>query len=397
MQQTVVQPVLAARPRMAFVDNIRWTVIAMVVLMHACVTYSGIGSWFYREPGTLGIGAQLAFPMYMTFAQSFFMGLLFFVSAAFVPASYDKKGFLRFLGERAFRLGVPSLVFMLVLDPLTNLIRELGTGNTGALSELMARYPSYIASGRFLEASGPLWFAVALLAFCVIYALARLVSRALGIKPAPTADLIPASRSVNIAAAVIILAIALVAFLVRLVMPIGTSWMNMQICYFTEYVVFFAVGLWAGRRGILRTIPVKTGMAWLKLAFAVGVPVWFLMLGFGGALSGNLSSFMGGMKWQAAAYAAWEAFFGVAMSIGLLTLYREKANVRNKITGLLSNACFGVYVFHAPILVAVSMAIRSLQTWPLLKAGIAFVAAFVLSLGFAWLVRRIPGIRKVFA
>ncbi len=117
-----------ANARMAWIDNIRWTVIAMVVLVHACVTYSGLGSWYYKEPSVLDMGEKLVFWVYSIFSQAFFMGLLFFVAATFVPASYDRKGFGRFVADRAFRLGVPALVFMLILDPVTTLVRAWGTG-----------------------------------------------------------------------------------------------------------------------------------------------------------------------------------------------------------------------------------------------------------------------------
>src|SRR5512135_1174282 len=64
----------ATTARMAFVDNIRWTVIAMVVLVHAAVTYSGLGSWYYKEPASLDIVSQLVFFVYEMFSQAFFMG-----------------------------------------------------------------------------------------------------------------------------------------------------------------------------------------------------------------------------------------------------------------------------------------------------------------------------------
>ncbi len=138
----------AEKPRMAYVDNIRWTVIAMVVLVHACVTYSGLGSWYYKEPAVLDLGAKLVFWMYSIFSQAFFMGLLFFVSATFMPGSYDKKGFARFIGERAFRLGIPALFFMLVLDPLTTLAREVGTGSLDSLPAALGRYPRFSRKRR---------------------------------------------------------------------------------------------------------------------------------------------------------------------------------------------------------------------------------------------------------
>ena len=390
----------APKPRMAYVDNIRWTVIAMVVLVHACVTYSGLGSWYYKEPAVLDLGAKLVFWMYSIFSQAFFMGLLFFVAAVFIPSSYDKKGFGKFLGERAFRLGIPALVFMLILDPVTNLARDLGTGQFVSWPAALGRYPGYVASGSFLGSSGPLWFAVALLAFSAVYAVVRLVGGLAGkdvpaMRATPDGPLTP--RAVNATAAVVMATIAAGSFFVRLVQPVGTSWYNMQLCFFPEYVVLFVVGLWAGRRGFLRALPRQVGMMWLKLAFIIGVPSWFLLLGLGGALTGSEQAFVGGMHWQAAGYAAWEAFFAVSVSIGLLTLYREKANVRNRGTGLLADTCFGIYVFHAPILVAVSMVLRTYTVYPLAKAAIAAAVAFALSLGFAWVVRKVPGLRRVFA
>ena len=392
-------PSTAAKPRLAYIDNVRWTVIAMVVLVHACVTYSGIGSWFYKEPAALDIGARLVFALYETFSQAFFMGILFFVAAVLAPGSYDRKGFGRFLGERLFRLGIPTLVFMLILSPVTNLAREAGTGHFISGSELLHRYAGYLASGSFIGETGPLWFTAALLVFSAVYALGRLLagavrgSKALAARP----PLALAPRTVHLLAVGLVVVIGAGSFLVRLVQPIGTSWYNMQLCFFPQYVVLFAAGLWAGRRGFLAALPRAVGLTWLKLAFAVGVPAWFLLMGFGGVIDGSETVIMGGMRWQAAAYAAWEAFFAVSVSIGLLTVYRDKANVRNRATGLLADSCFGIYVFHAPILVGVSMLLRSATMYPLLKAAVAAVMAFALSLGFAALIRRIPGLRKVFA
>jgi surface polysaccharide O-acyltransferase-like enzyme len=144
-------------------------------------------------------------------------------------------------------------------------------------------------------------------------------------------------------------------------------------------------------------LPRQAGMTWLKLAFIIGVPAWFLLLGLGGALTGNGDAYVGGMHWQAAGYAAWEAFFCVSISIGLVTLYRERANVQNRGTSLLAGTSFGIYTFHAPILVAVSVGLRAFTLYPLAKAVIVAVIAFALSLGFAWVVRKVPGLGRVFA
>jgi hypothetical protein len=47
--------------------------------------------------------------------------------------------------------------------------------------------------------------------------------------------------------------------------------------------------------------------------------------------------------------------------------------------------------------VTVSMLLRPLTVYPLAKAAIAATLAFAVSLGFARVVRMVPGLRKVFA
>jgi glucans biosynthesis protein C len=386
-----------SRPRIAYLDNIRWTVIAMVVLIHACVTYSRLGSWYYTEDAAIGTAQMLAFYAYQLFSQAFFMGLLFFVAATFIPAAYDRKGFGGFVRDRLVRLGAPTLIYMLLLHPLTIIIREASLGQALTWRDIGQWWLSYVGSGTFLSESGPLWFALALLVFSVGYALCRLVLGLIhsgGRHTLPPTPLSP--RAVHAGAGALIAVLALGSFLVRLVRPMGTSWYNMQLCFFFQYIALFCVGLWASRSDLLQRIPRRAGRTWLWLAFAIGVPAWLLLLGLGGALTGNEGLYGGGWHWQAAAYAAWEAFFCVSISVGLLTWYREHANVRGRLTGLLSETSFGIYCFHAPVLVGVTVAMRTLALLPLAKALLAAAAAWSLSLAIAWLVRRVPGVGKLF-
>ncbi|OHD73238.1 MAG: hypothetical protein A2177_16355 [Spirochaetes bacterium RBG_13_68_11] len=400
METKTLSKAAPAGARLAYIDNIRWTVIAMVVLMHTCVTYSGMGSWFYVEKTAQDIASTLVFGIYQSFAQAFFMGLLFFIAGTLIPAAYDRKGFLRFMADRAVRLGVPSLLFMLILDPITNIIRKIGTGEGVEWAGFTMGYRDFVLSGRFLGSSGPLWFAVALLVFTAVYALVRLAADLLrgaaSRKPAATPRIFTA-RAINFGVICVIALIALAAFLVRLVQPLGTSVMNMQLGYFSSYVVLFAAGLWAGRNGLLAAIPAKVGRTWLWLSIGLGLPVWLLLLGLGGALSGGGDLYMGGWHWQAAGFAVWESFFCVAFSLGLLIVYRERVNMKNRVTGLLSHTGFGVYTFHAPILVGVSMLMLNVAMHPLAKALVVAGIAWAVSVAFAWVVRKIPGVGRLFA
>jgi surface polysaccharide O-acyltransferase-like enzyme len=392
-----------AGPRLAYIDNLRWTVIIMVVLIHACVTYSGIGSWFYKEQSALDPIAKLVFEFYQSFSQAFFMGLLFFVAATFVPASYDRKGFGRFIADRCVRLGVPVLIFMFVLDPLIRFLLDQSAGRGSPLSAMASHYIAVIRSGAVLGRTGPLWFAFALLVFSIVYALARFVASGVAFRGA-TADSgslsgrLPTSRMIHLWAGILVAIIAAGSFFVRLVQPFGTAWFNMQLCFFPQYVVLFLVGLWAGRTGFLQSIPATVGKTWLKLSFGVGVPLWFLLFGLGMSLHmTSLAYFFGGFHWQAAGYAIWEAFFAVSISLGLIVLFRDKANTPTPATSFLSRTRFGVYSFHAPILVAASLALQAWALYPLAKAALAAAIALAASLTVAALVRRIPGLGRIYS
>jgi peptidoglycan/LPS O-acetylase OafA/YrhL len=384
---------------LAYIDNIKWVMIFMVVLDHATVTYSGLGSWFYNQKSAIDPIAKLLFSFYGSFAEAFFMGILFFVAATFVPGSYDRKGFGRFVADRFVRLGVPVLTFMFVLDPLIRFLIDLFAGRA-SWSAFASRYASVITSGAVLARTGPLWFALALLVFSILYALARLAISQVSRRPASDRLVsrirMPAPRTIHLAALALMAIIAAGSFFIRLAYPVGTAWFNMQLCYFAKYVVLFAAGLWAARAGFLQSVPAKVGKVWLRLAFAVGVPAWFLLFGLGGGLS-SVAPYFGGWHWQAAGYAAWEAFFVVSVSLGLLVFFRERANDPTPVTNFLSRTSFGVYTFHPPILVAVSLVLQAVALYVVVKAVLVAALALAISLVVAALVRKIPKVGRIFS
>jgi len=131
---------------MLFIDNIRWTMILLVLSMHATDTYSPFGDWYYTDRSQTTFTTALIFGSYQSLLQAFFMGLLFFVAGFFAAPSYDRKGFARFVRERCVRLGVPTGLYMLIVGPLTQyfLSHSWGTGSFARqwfLSALACRAP----------------------------------------------------------------------------------------------------------------------------------------------------------------------------------------------------------------------------------------------------------------
>src|ERR1700712_258339 len=161
--------VARAPPRLLFVDNIRWSMIVLVLSMHACDTYSPFGNWYYVDRQKTGFGTAIFFGIYQSFLQAFFMAVLFFIAGYFSAAAYDRKGFSRFLRDRFFRLGLPTLLYMLVIGPLTQYFLSWTWGKGGFGHQWL----KHVRDGEWLSETGPMWFCAALLLFSIVYGLIR--------------------------------------------------------------------------------------------------------------------------------------------------------------------------------------------------------------------------------
>lgn len=377
----------AAEKRLLFVDNIRWTLIVLVICHHAAVTYSHVGGWYYLDGPKPPLGTALLFATFETFNQAYFMGLLFLFAGYFVAPAFDSKGAARFLRDRAIRLGIPSLFFMLVIHPVT-VYWLLRTFDDPAIPSLATAYPRFLSSGKFFSESGPMWFAVTLLIFCVIYAGVRVLF------PRPLSE-IP-SRPAHADVMALILLMGSCTFLVRIVQPIGVNILNMQLCYFSQYVLLFIVGILAYRGNWLRQVPKKFAMLWFKLALTIGVLSWFVILATSGATHGDTQSLLGGFHWQSAAFSFWESFFCLGVCLGLIVLFRERWNTQGRFAQWMSQNSFSAYLFHTPILVAVTLALKQIQASPLEKFALASLIAVPITFLVSGLIRtRIPGLRRI--
>ncbi|SCM79531.1 Acyltransferase 3 (modular protein) [uncultured Pleomorphomonas sp.] len=319
--------------RVAFLDNLKWFVIILVVLMHLNVTYSGNGLWYYREQASYGPFSGLLFGLYGSLTQAYFMGLLFFISGYFSPDSLERKGPARFIRSRLIRLGVPMLAYVAIVHPLT--IWTAGLADSAA-PDMAGWYVDYIASLDFLLSLGPLWFLMVLLILSIAYAVWQEAVGEPGTAVRPRTPFVATHRSV---AAVAVL-IAVLAFLVRVVQPGGIQLFKtvpgnfMQVGFFASYVVMFAVGILCRTHDVLDGVGYRFGMRWFKWTLILGIPIWFLGIPASAIVAEShgavpdIGAFFGGFRWQSAFYATWEAFFCVGVSLGLVVLFREIQRAR---------------------------------------------------------------------
>lgn len=383
-------PEIETKPgRLFFIDNIRWLMIVFVIMVHAAVTYSSIGSWYYIEHLRLDAVSFVFFAVFQAFMQAYFMGLLFLIAGYFVPNAFDRKGFFKFLGDRTVRLGIPTLIYMLFINTVIvyYILAFQWTSPRPPIGQFLL---GYILSLDFLGGTGPMWFALALLIFSAAYPVFRLFFHNLE-RPQRDGPLPGHLAVIGLA-----LLISICSFTVRLVQPIGTSVMNMQLGFFSQYIILFIIGIIAYRKNWLARIPYSFGMIWFKIALVCGSIFFFAIIVLGGGISGDFSRYSGGFYWQSAAYALWESFFCVGVSLGIIVHFRERFNEQGKFARFMSQNSFSAYVFHAPILILTSLAIRNFAWHPILR----FVVAIAIAIPLCFLVshlllRRVPLLKKV--
>lgn len=387
--------------RMAFLDNLRWFIIVLVVMMHLNVTYSGNGLWYYQEHASYGPLSGLLFGLYGSLNQAYFMGLLFFISGYLVPDSLERKGSAPFIESRVLRLGVPMLAYVAVLHPLTIWIAGLANDAAPNMAEWYVRY---ITSLDFMISLGPLWFLMVLLVLSVAYA----VWHGAPGEPGAVASQPTPFRISHRSVAAVAIVIAVFAFLLRVVEPAGVQLFKalpgnfMQVGYFASYIVMFFVGILCRTHAVLGGVSYKFGMRWFKLTLLIGIPVWFLgipasaILAQSHGAAPDIAAFFGGFHWQSAFYATWEAFFCVGLSLGLIVLFRRTFDGQGRLARLLTQNCFGVYVFHPPIIVAGTILARDIQAPPLLKMYVMGIILVPVCFGVSHAMRKVPWVRRYF-
>jgi len=385
-------PIAAAAPRgprLLFIDNIRWVMIILVVSMHAADTYSPLGNWYFTDRTPVAPATLLTFAAWQMYLQAFFMGLLFFIAGYFAPSSLQRKGVRKFVRERAFRLGLPVLFYMCVLGPITEYFVAHSWNSTEPTS-FANEWIKHIRNGQFLQENGPLWFCLALLIFCVCYAAVHPA------RPGARGERTDSPPPDNRRLIAFALVMAAFTFVVRLVFPDGSSVLNLQLADFSQYILLFIAGTYFARGNWLQKLDYSLGVRWLAIVLPVGFIAWLAILILGGRLSGDGSAYSGGWHWQAAAMNLWESFTCVAISYGLLVIFRKAYNTQGRFEKFMSDNAFSVYVFHPPFVILGARLLHPIVGAPLFKFAaltlIACAASFVLS---AAVFRRIPMLRVI--
>lgn len=285
------------RSRELYIDRLRSVMTAFVILHHTAITYGAIGGWFYNELKPSGSVSSLLLTLFCATNQAYFMGFFFMLAGYFTPGSLERKGYGKFLADRLLRLGVPLLVFVFLLGPLTAALVTAAEGK-GFWSTF-----AYLWNHTVII-TGPLWFAQALLMFSIGYCAWRGMVGTPLMQVERTPKPVPTGKWWLVSA----LGVSAAALAIRQLVPTGVNVIGLQLGYFASYTFLFAVGIAAWRYDWMRLLEWQHARPWV-----IGLTVSWPALPVGILVARSLcgpgtANFGGGFSWTSVLYAMWEPF-----------------------------------------------------------------------------------------
>jgi len=399
MRENALAMTEASKPgRIEFIDALRVILIALVVAHHSVEAY------VVKRPPEIPLPDQ-PIPRAWVFLwvnAAFFMGLFFFLAGYFTPAAFDRKGVRSFLAGRGMRLGVPLVLGTILIVPL------MGWSHI-ALDPALPKvsYWTYLTQDFFAHGPKPdfwpprerwpafnfghLWFLEHLLVYALLYAAMR------AFVPRDAGRVYHDSPS-HLAIATYALLLAAATFIIRIWYPQDRwvaflGFIQMEPAHLPQYASLFAIGLFAGPRRWLETMPSRRGLIWLGICGGLAIMI-YLLVGLGIAGSGTSGGGSASSNWHTCAY---EAFLCVGLSVGLPVLFRELMLGVGRLWRMLAANVLAVYVFHMPIVLLLQWVLidAPVPKWSRLVATVA--GAIMGSFLFTnWVILRLPYAGRVF-
>jgi hypothetical protein len=379
--------IVTATARIVAFDRARTFITLLVVLHHSVVNYTHFGN---------GDKARwLGFDLVVLFNDSFFMACMFLISGLFVRDSLARRGTADFIGNRAWRLGVPYLVSIFVLMPIAyypTFLRYHLPGTTDF--NFFHFWWRTLTVGPW--PSGPAWFLWVLLFFDVVVGLlwAAIPEAINGLGRA-----IYALRYRPGVAFAAFLIFSIVVYLPMRLWVGDAAWFEpdgfplpIQTSRILLYSGYFLVGVGIG------AIDLKSGLFALNGELSARWKVWlaFAALFYGAILLlvythhnwvANFNS--PPLSWEIG-YALAFALFSAAMTTAEISLFLRFAPSRLAFLDAMRPQAYGIFLVHYIFIIYLQYAVYDPPLPVFVKFAIVFVGTLSLSWATALLLRKIP-------
>jgi peptidoglycan/LPS O-acetylase OafA/YrhL len=366
--------------RLTFLDNLRLVVVLLVIVLHTGIAYMvGAPEWWY----VVDPQQSLFFTAVVLVLDVPLMLIMFFIAGFFACPSLTERSVTVFVKGKILRLGLPWAAGIFIFAPLVTY-----------LIYYSRNVP--VSFGRFYTVDfwGPLyqqsvyWFLGVLLVLFLGLALVYHSDR----------EKQNWERKVNRPGWGLFVGFWLIGsawfYLIVQSYPLD-MWSNgARILVFQPerallYVLYFALGVYADRRGWLRNGGYAPARSWILPMVLSGVAYLALRLyvvpgsgvtGWIGVLTGLL----------------FNGFCLSALMAGL-AFFRKHADSDRRPWGSLSANSYGIYYLHPLVLYPLTYVFLSLPVSIFTKAGLLVITTILLAwAGSAWILKKAPVTRLIF-
>jgi hypothetical protein len=383
-------PVASAGPgpstgRWTYLDNLKVLLIAVIIAMHAVLSYSTVEVWTYtamREVTLNPVVEAVLFVGVIPFGL-FLIALLFLVAGLLTPPSVQRKGPGGFARDRLLRLGVPFAVYVLILQPTIVYLLEHPLGAAPG-----SYWQEFLGDEGALD-TGPLWFVGVLLVYSLAYA--GWVHLRADRPPRQGGGGVTAGRLLLVAAVV-----APASFLIRLIYPYGgeAGFTDLNLWQWPACIAVFALGISGSRQGWLSAVPgrLHRQCRTATLLAVVAMAVLLVLVGLGG----DIEDMVGGYTWAALGFAVIESVLNLFGSVWLLGLAQHHLHREHQWGPELNRSAYGAFILQTAVLIGLAVALRPLALPAEAKALLLATGAVAGSFGLSsLLVRRIPAAARI--
>jgi len=343
-----------------YLDNLRVALITLVIAHHVGQAYGPTGGWW---PIQETARAAILGPFF-TVNRSFFMSLFFMISGYFTVMSLDTKGPRAFIKERFKRLGIPALVFGLIMIPMQ----------------------LFVFSGPAWPMDvGHLWFLEHLLIFSACYALLQTIQKPRNANEQKQVD---PPGYVTILVFAFLLAVA--SAVIRIWFPIDRwvyilGFIRVAFADVPRDLSFFIIGILAYRNQWFSKFPTQAGYIWLWIGLILAGLWYAYTLALRNIFP--ISDIAMGII-----YPIWESLLCCGMCIGLTVWFREAFDFQGKLGNTLAKSQYAAYIFHVPVVILFQFLILGLVLPPFVKFTLVTLASVPATFWFSNWVRKPLGL-----
>jgi len=383
------------RKRLYFLDNLRVALTILVIAHHVGQAYGPTGgSWPIQEPARAAVLGP-----FFTVNRSFFMSLFFLISGYLMVMSYDRSRPGAFIKSRLLRLGVPLVLFFILVIPLEQYLCHWRGDDLGGMGFWRYYTQHYFGAGvRPADWKGPawpemnfghLWYVEHLLIVSLCYAALRLVWQ----RPEGTAPMV-AKPLRHWAIVVFALVLAVASGTIRIWYPID-RWIGflgfIQVAFadVPRDLSFFILGAIAYRRGWFLNVSKDMGRVWLLIGVTLAA-LWYAF-----SLGNLWSAFHISRETWGFIYPFWEALLCCGICIGSLVLFRERLNYQGWLGKRLAENQYAAYLFHVPVVIFVQYFVAGIALLPFTKFALVTAVSIPLTFLLSAAVRAPAPVRRV--